>query len=162
MSDRTATKNRIYLTSRYRFAYDFISSLIEAAMKRVILTIACCLFPFSTTLLLAEASPEEEYPEGHLTEDKQIALLLQASETTCSQLKALQANLAAFRSQEALCIQSPSNTESLYKLSECALKLLNSIHETHVEPYFRLAFLEELERISKTAKNRAIPPICAS
>ena len=129
-------------------------------MKRFILSAACCVCACVPALLPAADTPEEEYPEGHLTEDKQIALLLQASEHTYGQLKALQANLATFRLQETSCIQSPSNTEALYKLSECALRLLNSIHETHVESYFRQAFLEELERISKTAKNRAIPPIC--
>jgi hypothetical protein len=129
-------------------------------MKRCILLVACYAFCFVPTNLPATDSPEGEYPEGHLSEDKQIALLLQASEHTCEQLKSLQTWLTAFRAQEAVCVQSSSNAEALYKLSECALKLFNSIHETHVEPYFRPAFLEELERISKTAKNRAIPPIC--
>jgi hypothetical protein len=127
-------------------------------MKRFIFAAACCICCASG--LHGSTEADEDYPEGHLSEDKQIALLLHASERTCEQLKALQASLSTFRSQESACIQSPRNTEALYKLSECALKLLNSIHETHVESYFRTAFLEELERISKTAKNRAIPPIC--
>ena len=129
-------------------------------MKYCILSVVCCVFSFAPAIVLAADSPDEGYPEGHLSEDTYIALLLQTSECTCAQLKALQANLAAFRIQETTCIQSPSNAEALYTLSECAFKLLTSIHETHVEPYFRSAFLEELERISKTAKNRAIPPIC--
>ena len=127
-------------------------------MKRVILASACCVCCNYGPLCAAES--EDAYPEGHLSEDKQIALLLQASQRTCEQLKTVQASLSAFRTQESVCIQSPRNTEALYKLSECALKLLNAIHETHVESYFRSAFLEELERISKTAKTRAIPPIC--
>ena len=124
-------------------------------MKRVLLL--CILFCAAS---LQAVESVEEYPEAHLSEDQQVALLLQACEQTCAQLKALQANLAAFRAQESACIQSPNNAEGLYKLSVCALKLLTTIHETHVESYFRSAFLEELDRISKTAKNRAIPPIC--
>jgi hypothetical protein len=129
-------------------------------MKRIILSAACCVLSFAPALLPAADSAEEEYPEGRLSEDKQIALLLEASVHTCAQLKALQTHLATFRLQETACIQSPSNGEALYKLSECAFKLVTDIRETHVEPYFRSAFLEELERISKPAKNRAIPPIC--
>lgn len=127
-------------------------------MKQAFFLVACwalALLPLSADDTLAA-----EYPEGQLTEDQQIALLLQASENTCARLKALQAHLTAFRAQEAVCIRSPSNAEALYKLSECALALLTAIHDTHVEPYFRSAFLEELGRISKTARNRAIPPIC--
>ncbi len=127
-------------------------------MKRVVLHIICCFLACSS--LSAIEDPEEEYPEGRLTEDQQIALLLKASETTCAHLRALQSHLTAFRAQEAVCIQSPDDGEALYKLSECALKLLSSIRDAHVESYFRSAFLEELERISKTARNRTIPPIC--
>ena len=129
-------------------------------MKHLALATAACALLFSPLILPAAETTEDEYPEGMLSEDKQIALLIQATEHTTSQLKALQMNLSAFRTQEALCLQFPSNAEFLYKLSECALKLLTSIHATHVEPYFRLAFLEELEKISKIAKNRVIPPIC--
>ena len=129
-------------------------------MKSIILAVLCCFSFFSPAFLPAADSAEEEYPEGILSEDKQIALLLQATEQTCVQLKALQSSLASFRLQETACIQSPNNSEALYKLSECAFKLLSAIHDTHVESYFRQPFLEELERISKPAKNRAIPPIC--
>ena len=108
----------------------------------------------------ANENSRDEYPEGRLSEDRQIALLIQASEQTVQQLKEAQDALTAFRNQEAICVASPDNVEALYKLSECALKLLNGIRETHIEPYFRSAFIEELEKISMTAKNRAIPPIC--
>lgn len=129
-------------------------------MRYFSLTTVVCALLFPLCFLPADENGEDDYPEGALSEDKHIALLLEASEHTSAQLKAIQDNLAAFRRQEAHCIDSPNNTEALYKFSECALKLLNSIREVHVEPYFRTAFLEELEKISKTAKNRSIPPIC--
>lgn len=105
------------------------------------------------------AAAEQPVPEGRLSEDKQIGFLIQASEQTLQQLKELQAALTAFRRQEASCIASPDDTEGLYALSKCGLKLLNCIRATHVEPYFRPAFIEELEKISRTAANKTIPPI---
>jgi hypothetical protein len=105
------------------------------------------------------AAEEIPSPEGRLSEDKQIALLIQASEQTLQQLKELQVALVAFRGQEANCIASPDDAESLYTLSKCALKLLKSIRATHVEPYFRPAFIEELEKISRPAANKSLPPI---
>ena len=122
-------------------------------MRKMLLMLTFC-FP-----LLCFATEEQPSPEGRLSEDKQIAFLIQASEQTLQQLKDLQAALAAFRRQEATCIASPDDAESLYALSKCALKVLQSIRSTHVEPYFRPAFLEELEKISRTAANKTIPPI---
>lgn len=109
--------------------------------------------------MLFLAAEEQPSPEGRLSEDKQIGFLLQASEQTLQQLKELQAALTAFRKQEANCIASPDDSESLYVLSKCALKLLNCIRATHVEPYFRPAFIEELEKISRPAANKSLPPI---
>ena len=104
-------------------------------------------------------SDEPPCPEGRIPEDKQIALLIQASEQTVQQLKELQASLGAFRKQEAGCIAVPDDAEGLYILSKYALKVLKTIRATHVEPYFRPAFIEELEKISKAAANKSIPPI---
>lgn len=112
---------------------------------------------FLPLLLLAEEGRPS--PDGRLSEDKQISFLIQASEQTVLQLKELQAALAAFRKQEANCIASPDDAESLYSLSKCALKLLNCIRASHVEPYFRPAFIEELEKISRSAANKSLPPI---
>ena len=111
---------------------------------------------FLAVFLAAEEPPD---PEGRLSEDKQIALLIQSSEQTIQQLKELQNALAAFRKQEACCIASPDDAERLYALSKYALKVVQGIRATHVEPYFRPAFVEELERISRTAANKSIPPI---
>jgi hypothetical protein len=130
-------------------------------MKHLPFALALCALFLSSPACHATEVAGEEYPEGVLSEDKQIALLLKASEHTVAQLKALQATLSTFRAQEGVCVQSPRDSEALYKLSELALKLLNGIHETHIESYFRPAFLEELEKISKPAKNRVIPPISA-
>jgi hypothetical protein len=105
------------------------------------------------------AAEEQPFPEGRLSEDKQIGFLIQASEQTLQQLKELQVALAGFRRQEANCIASPDDADGLYALSKCALNLLNCIRAAHVEPYFRPAFIEELEKISRTAANKAIPPI---
>ena len=104
-------------------------------------------------------STTEEPVEGKLSEDAQIELLIKATQNTLDQLKSLQEKLGNFRKQEALCIQSGDNTEALYKLSKAALELLDKIHETCLEPYFRTAFLEELEIIAKAAKKHTIPPI---
>ena len=109
--------------------------------------------------MLVLAAEEQPSPEGRLSEDKQISFLIQASEQTVLQLKELQAALIAFRRQEAGCIASPDDAESLYGLSKCALKLLNCIRASHVEPYFRPAFIEELEKISRSAANKSLPPI---
>lgn len=97
--------------------------------------------------------------EGKLSEDVQIELLIKAAQNSLEQLKSLQECLQAFRKQEALCIQSPENAETLYKLSKEAAKLLEKIHETCLEPYFRTTFLEELEVIAKPAQKHTIPPI---
>ena len=107
------------------------------------------------------AADEPPNPEDRLSEDKQIAFLVQASEQTVQQLKEMQGAFAAFKKQEARCIASPDDAESLYGLSKCALKLLNGIRATHVEPYFRPAFIEELEKISKIAANKSLPPVGA-
>ena len=123
-------------------------------MKYLYVMIAFCfpIFGFSV-----EALPS--YPEGRLSEDAQIALLVSASERTVQQLHELQASLAAFRKQEAACIESPDDAEKLYGLSKCALAVLQGIRAAHVEPYFRTAFIEELEAISKPAVRKTIPPI---
>lgn len=103
---------------------------------------------------------DADYPETGMTEEQQISLLINATQHSLESLQHVQVNLKAFRSQEALCIASDDNADSLYKLSSCALKLVNSIHEARVEPYFRKPFLDELEQISHTAKGKEIPPIC--
>ena len=97
--------------------------------------------------------------EGKLSEDAQIELLIKATQNTLEQLKNLQEKLRNFRKQESVCIQSGDSTEDLYKLSKVALELLDKIHETCLEPYFRTAFLEELEIIAKAAKKHTIPPV---
>jgi hypothetical protein len=97
--------------------------------------------------------------EGKLSEEAQIELLIKATQNTLEQLKSLQEKLTGFRKQEAICIQSPDNAEALFKLSKSALDLLDKIHETCLEPYFRTAFLEELEIVSKAAQKHTIPPI---
>ena len=109
--------------------------------------------------MMAFAADDLPVPEGRLSEDKQIALLIQATEQTVQQLKELQAALDAFKKQEAKCIDRPDDAEGLYGLSKQALKVLKTIRVTHVEPYFRPAFIEELEKISKAAANKSIPPI---
>lgn len=117
---------------------------------------------YITFLLLATAcfaQAGEEPSEGKLSEDAQIELLIQATKTTLEQLKALQEKLQQFRKQEAICIQQEENAEALFKLSKAALELLDKIHETCLEPYFRTAFLDELEIVSKAAQKHTIPPI---
>ena len=117
---------------------------------------------YITVLLLAAAcfvQAGEEPSEGKLSEDAQIELLIQAAKTTLEQLKALQEKLQQFRRQEAICIQQEENAEALFKLSKAALELLDKIHETCLEPYFRTAFLDELEIVSKAAQKHTIPPI---
>lgn len=117
------------------------------------LIVCCCpILGFSADVL-------PSYPEGRLSEDAQIALLVQASEQTVLQLKELQASLIAFRKQEVACIESPGDAEKLKGLSKCALVVLKGIRSAHVEPYFRSAFIEELEAISKSAARKTIPPI---
>lgn len=106
------------------------------------------------------ADVDADYPEREMSEEQQINLLLNATQQSAESLRQVQANLKAFRSQEAVCIASDDNADALYRLSACALKLLNSIHEARVEPYFRKPFLDELEQISHTAKGKEIPPIC--
>jgi hypothetical protein len=113
---------------------------------------------FVSMPLIAGESP---CPEGRLSEDKQIAFLVQASEQTVQQLKEVQTALTAFRKQEASCIASPDDAEGLYTLSKCALRVLKGIRATHIESYFRPAFIEELEKISKTAASKSIPPVGA-
>ena len=118
-------------------------------------SISVLLLGLPMVFLTAE---EPASPEGRLSEDKQIALLIQASEVTLQQLKELQTALVAFRKQEASCIASPDDADTLFSLSKCALKVLKCIRATHVEPYFRPAFIEELEKISRTAANKSLPP----
>ncbi len=118
------------------------------------------LILFTLFTSYAIASDEPDCPESGMTEEQHIVLLINATEHSLQSLHQLQTHLKAFRTQEALCIASEDNADSLYKLSSCALKLLNSIHEARVEPYFRKQFLDELEQISHTAKAKEIPPVC--
>ena len=125
-------------------------------MRRYFVVFALLALPF----VGYGAEEREEYPEDRLSEDQQISLLIHASERTTQQLNDVQQALAAFKDQEAFCIASPDNVEALYKLSERALKLFQAIRTAHIESYFRPAFLEEIDKVSTTAKNKAIPPIC--
>jgi hypothetical protein len=97
--------------------------------------------------------------EEILTEEAQIALLIDATKISLERLQELQNHLFAFRKQEAYCIDSSDDIEGLYQLSHCALNLLQAIQKANVEPYFRVSFLEELETISKTAKHNALPSL---
>ena len=93
------------------------------------------------------------------TEEKNISLLIDTTRASLESLQKLQTYLSAFRKQEARCIERPDDADALYTLSECALSLATSIHENKVEPYFRPAFLAELETLQKTAQLKNLPPI---
>jgi hypothetical protein len=108
---------------------------------------------------MCDEGPKAEVPGPDVAEDQNITLLLQASEAMTRRLKEVQHTIAAFRAQEAVCVASPGNIEALFQLSTCALRLFDAIRAAHIESYFRPSFLEELEKISATAKNKVIPPI---
>jgi len=97
--------------------------------------------------------------EEILTEEAQIALLIDATKASLEELQQVQSYLLSFRKQEATCISCPDDIEGLYQLSCCGLNLLQAIQKANIEPYFRVAFLEELETISKTAKHKALPTL---
>lgn len=99
-------------------------------------------------------------PEGVPSEEAQLVRLYEATQRSLEQIRKLQENLAAFRKQEAVTLQTPEDVDALYALSQAALRLSQSIRETRLEPYFRPAFIEELSRVSKMAESKAIPPVC--
>jgi hypothetical protein len=112
-------------------------------------------------LVAASLSAEGDFvPEGKLTEEQQVAFLLEMNKKSTEQLENVQKSLKSFREQEERCIQSPDDAEGLYALSEKALRLVSAIRKAHIEPYFRPAFLDELIRLSKTAESKSIPPVC--
>jgi len=117
-------------------------------MKHFLLLVSCALCfcpPF--------------FAEEVLTEEAQVSLLIEATKVSLERLQTLGNHLQAFRQQEKLCIDSPDDIEGLYQLSYCALDLLQSIKKANVEPYFRTAFLEELETVSKSAQHKTIPSL---
>jgi hypothetical protein len=93
------------------------------------------------------------------TEESQIALLVEATKKSLSSLQNLQTCFTTFRAREAACLKNPDDAEKLFSLSSSALALLKNIKENQVEPYFREGFLKELEKISKPAESKTIPPI---
>jgi hypothetical protein len=119
---------------------------------------SCCIF-FAICLPIGFSYASEGYSEGKLSEDAQIELLINATKSSLEELKSLQEKLRVFRRQEAICIQSPDDAEALYKFSKAALDLLDKIHATSLEPYFRASFLDELRALSRPAEKHAIPPI---
>lgn len=123
-------------------------------MKKACVIIGLCLAVSQTV------AEDLVSPEGLPSEEEQLIRLGEATKRSLDHIKRLQENLMAFRKQEALSIQSPDDVEALYALSQCALRLINSIREARLEPYFRPAFVEELARLSKTAESKTIPPIC--
>jgi hypothetical protein len=138
----------IFLLAKEKdFFYD-ASQDKRILMRKLFYLMACCC---SLSLLRADAD--------QTMEEKNISLLINATKTSLESLKELQTYLAAFREQEARCIEKANDTEALFSLSESALALVTRIHENKVEPYFRPAFLEELERLKKTAQSKNIPPI---
>jgi hypothetical protein len=118
------------------------------------------LLAFASVQGLFAVDTPADSPDYEMTEEQQVSLLLNATRASVESLQRLQDALKAFRSQEAICIKADDNAEALYRLSESALKLWNNIHESRVEPYFRKAFLDELEQISRPARGKEIPPIC--
>jgi hypothetical protein len=117
-------------------------------MKTLCLLLTC----WASSLLVAEV-------DNSLSEEAQINLLINATKASFASLQELQTRLAAFKQQEARCIARPDDTDALFSLSECALSLLTSIREIGVEPYFRPAFIEELEKLKKTAQSKNLPPL---
>lgn len=113
----------------------------------VFLLCLCCCF----TAFLQADQP--------VTEEAQLNLLITATKNSLESLQTLQKKLATFKQQEHRCIERPDDAEALYSLSECALALLSSIRENKVEPYFRSAFIEELETLKKPAQSKNLPPI---
>jgi hypothetical protein len=93
------------------------------------------------------------------TEEAQINLLINATKSSLESLQELQTRLSSFKQQESRCIERPDDTDALFSLSERALALLASIRENKVEPYFRQAFIEELEKLQKAAQSKNLPPI---
>jgi len=118
-------------------------------MTKLLFSLLCAL------CLCTPSFAQEEF----ITEESQIALLIDATKTSLEQLQQLQNHLLAFRKQEASCINASEDIEGLYELSYCALNLLQAIQKANVEPYFRPKFLEELETVSKTAKHKALPSL---
>jgi len=100
---------------------------------------------------------EEQYAGAA---EEQVALLVEVTQRSLEQLKEVQAHLLAFRQQEQLCIQSIDDIDELYRLSSCAWNLLRSIQTARLEPYFRVAFIQELTSLSATARKQTLPPVC--
>ena len=118
-------------------------------MKTLSFTLICCC---ARILLGADV-------EQPISEEAQINLLINATKTSLASLQELQTRFAAFKQQESRCIERPDDADALFSLSECALALLTSIRENKLEPYFRGAFIEELEKLKKTAQSKNLPPI---
>jgi len=99
---------------------------------------------------------------GEGSEEEAITLLIQAQERSAKKLKDLLQYLGQYRAQEEKCFQNPDNLDELYKLSECALLVKQTIKESYVEPYFRQNFLDDLDKLSSTAEKRTPPPLTKS
>jgi hypothetical protein len=112
------------------------------------LLLLCC----NVSFLPAESEPL-------LSDEDQITLLINATKASLSSLQELQTRLASFKVQETRCIENPDDADALFTLSERAFALLASMRENKVEPYFRKTFIEELEKLKKTAESKNLPPI---
>ena len=92
-------------------------------------------------------------------EENTLEKLIVAQEASAKKLRTLLQNVQQFRAQEEKCIREPDNLDGLYKLSEYALLVKQSIKECYVEPYFTQSFLEDIEKVSKTAEKRNLPSL---
>ncbi len=94
-----------------------------------------------------------------LSEEDQVELLMKSAQTTLEKLTLLKEALVAFRSQEAKCIQDPSNRDQLLLLSQKALELKFALKQAGVDEYFRQEFLQEVSHLSKIAEKPSIPQV---
>ena len=127
-------------------------------LRLLLIPIFLCFFSNLTAQEEPSLTPETGFAEES-SEDANISLLIRAQEQSAQKLKALLHYLSLYRAQEEKCIDDPDNLDELYKLSEYALQVKQTIKECYVEPYFRPNFLDDLDKISITAEKRTPPPL---
>lgn len=99
-------------------------------------------------------SVEKETSDFVVRMDKLIA----ATEASVQRQKALRELLIQYKEKEKKAISNPDDTDNLLQLVDLAKKVKSSIEENFLQDYFPPQFLQELDKLSKIAKQKNIPP----
>ncbi len=122
---------------------------------------ALFLLMFSAMLCAADVKVTPDIKSTPVAQEQdevtKMDMLIKATENSLVRLKALKTLIVEYKKCELKAINSPSDTDNLYKLVNLAKQIQEGINDSQLQDYFSQQFLDELKRFSEIANKKNIP-----